>query len=50
MICDENIPTKLKDKLYKVVIKPAMVYGAECREVGKKDERKLHIIEIRMLL
>ena len=49
MMCDRNIPTKLKDKVYKTAIKPAMVYGAECWAVRKKDERKLHTTEMRML-
>ena len=33
VMCDRNIPTKLKDK---TAIKPAMVYGAECWAVRKK--------------
>ena len=48
VMCDGNIPTKLKDKVYKTAIKPAMVYGAECWAVRKK-ERKLHTTETRML-
>ena len=48
VMCDRNIPTKLKDKVYKTAIKPAMVYGAECWAVRKK-ERKLHTTEMRML-
>ena len=35
MMCDRNIPTKLKDKVYKTAIKPAMVYGTECWAVRK---------------
>ena len=49
VMCDRNVPTKLKDKVYKTAIKPAMVYGAECWAVGKKEERKLHATEMRML-
>ena len=49
MMCDRNIPTKLKDKAYKTAIKPAMVYGAECLAVRKEEERKVHKTEMRML-
>ena len=49
VMCDRNIPTKLKDKVYKTAIKPAMVYGAECWAVRKKEKRKLHTNEMRML-
>ena len=30
VMCDRNIPIKLKDKVYKTAIQLAMVYGAEC--------------------
>ena len=46
---DRNIPTKLKDKVYNTAIKPPMVYGEGCWAVGKKEERKLHTTEMRML-
>ena len=49
VMCDRNIPTKLNDKVYKTAIKPVMVYGAECGAVRKKEERKLHTTEMRML-
>ena len=49
VMCDRNIPTKLKHKVYKTAIKPAMVYGAACWVVRKKEERKLLTTEMRML-
>ena len=49
VMCDRNVPTKLKDKAYKTAIKPAIVYGAECWAVRKKEERKLHTTEMRIL-
>ena len=40
---------KLKDKVFKTIIRPAMAYGLECWAVKKKDENKLNSAEMRML-
>ena len=45
MMCDRDIQTKLKDKVYKTAIQPAMVCGAECWAVRKKEEMRLHTTE-----
>ena len=37
---DRNIPTKLKDIVFKAAIKPAMAYGAECWAVRKEIAHK----------
>jgi hypothetical protein len=29
VLCDPKVSLKLKDKLYRIVIRPAMLYGAE---------------------
>ena len=49
VLCDKKVPIKLKDKVYKTVIKPTMTYGAECWAVRKKDENMLHVAEMTML-
>ena len=49
VLCDKKIPIKLKDKVYKTVIKPTMTYGAECWAVRKKDENRLHVADMMML-
>ena len=49
VLCDKKVPIKLKDKVYKMVIKPTMTYAAECWAVRKKDENRLHVAEMRML-
>ena len=48
-MCDRNIPTKLKDKVYQTAIQPVMAYGADCWAVRKKEERKLDTTEMGML-
>ena len=49
VLCDKTVPIKLKDKVYNMVIKPTMTFGAECWAVRKKDENRLHTAEMRML-
>ena len=49
VICDKKIPVKLKSKLYKIVVRPAMVYGSECWALHKQEEQRLHTTEMKML-
>ncbi len=49
MMCYMKMPVKLKDKVFKTIIRPAMTYGSECWAVKKKDENKLNSAEMRML-
>ena len=49
VICDKKVPVKLKQKIYKTVIRPTMTYGAECWTMKKKDEMLMNKTEMRML-
>ncbi len=49
VMCDRKMPVKLKDKFFKTMIRPAMIYGSGCWSVKKKDENKLNSAEIMML-
>ena len=49
VMCDRKMPVKLKDKVFKTIIRPAMTYGSQCWAVKKKDENKLNSAEMRML-
>ena len=45
---DRKMPVKLKDNVFKTIIRPAMTYGSECWAVKKKDENTLNSAEMRM--
>ena len=50
VMCDKKMPIKLTDKIYKTIVKPAMIlYGSECWALKKNDTQKLHTTEMRML-
>uniref|UniRef100_A0A1U7W568 Uncharacterized protein LOC104225110 n=1 Tax=Nicotiana sylvestris TaxID=4096 RepID=A0A1U7W568_NICSY len=49
VLCDKNVPLKLKGKLYKVVVRPTMLYGAECWPVKKSHVQHMKVADMRML-
>ena len=49
VLCDRRMPVKLKGKVYKTVIRPAMLYGAETWAPSRGQETRLEVNEMRML-
>ena len=49
ILCDRRISLRVKGKVYKTVVRPAMMYGAETWAVKKAQEKKLDVAEMRML-
>ncbi|VFR02502.1 unnamed protein product [Cuscuta campestris] len=49
VLCDPKISPRMKGKFYRSVVRPAMLYGAECWAVKKTHVRRLHAAEMRML-
>jgi len=49
VLCDKNVPLRLKGKFYKVVVRPTMLYGAECWPVKKYHVQQMKVAEMRML-
>ena len=46
---DKKVPVKLKSKLYKAVVRPAMVYGSECWALRRQEKQRLHTTKMKML-
>ena len=49
ILCDRRISLRVKRKVYKTVVRPAMMYGAETWAVKKAHEKKLDVAEMRVL-
>ena len=48
VLCDRRVGIKLKGKVHKTVVRPAMMYGAETWAIKKTQEKKLDVAEMRM--
>ncbi|EYB92481.1 hypothetical protein Y032_0193g1392 [Ancylostoma ceylanicum] len=49
ILCDRRCSRVLKGKIYRTVVRPAMMYGSECWPMTKAHERMLNTTEMRML-
>ena len=49
VMCDKNMPIKIKYKIYKTIVMLAMTHMSECWAVEDKVTKTLHITEMRML-
>ncbi|KAL6724016.1 hypothetical protein Aduo_018954 [Ancylostoma duodenale] len=49
VLCDKKIPDRLKSKVYRAVVRPVAVYGAECWPATKEVERRLGVMEMKIL-
>ena len=49
VICDRRLSTCAKGKVYKTVVRPAMLYSLETVTLTKKQEAELAVAELKML-
>ncbi|KAL1279411.1 hypothetical protein QQF64_026084 [Cirrhinus molitorella] len=49
VLCDRKLPARIKGKVYKTVVRPAMLYGLETVPLKKRQEPELEIAELKML-
>ena len=49
MQCDRRMLVGLKGKIYRMVVKPAVLYGSECQLIKKTQTQRLIVAEMRMI-
>ncbi|XP_059302163.1 uncharacterized protein LOC132054118 [Lycium ferocissimum] len=49
VLCDINVSSSLTGKFYRVVVRPTLLYGAECWLVKNTHVQKMSVAEMRML-
>ena len=49
VLCDKLMPRRVKSKVYRTVVRPAALYEAETFAATAAVEKKLHLMEMRML-
>ena len=49
MLCDKRVPLGLKYKVYRMVIRPAVLYDSKCWPLKKTLVQRLLVAEMRMI-
>ncbi|KAK3539764.1 hypothetical protein QTP70_013196 [Hemibagrus guttatus] len=49
VLCDQKISARIKGKVYRTVVRPAMLYGLETVSLKKRQESELEVAELKML-
>ena len=49
VLCDRRMNVKINGNVYRTVVRPALMYGAETWALKKAQKKKLEVAEMRML-
>ena len=49
VLCDRKLSAKVKGKIYKSVVRPAMLYGMETVAVTERQMGKMEVAELKMV-
>ena len=49
VLCDKKIPLRLKGRVYRMVVRPTLLYGADCWSIKKTRVQMLMVTEMRMI-
>ena len=48
-LCDRRIPLRLKGRVCRMVVRPALLYRAECWPIKKSHIQRMSVAEMRMI-
>ena len=48
VMCDGRVSAKMKERLYKMIVRPAMLYGMEAVAVTKRQEDRIEVAEMKI--
>jgi hypothetical protein len=48
VLCDKKVPPRVKGKIHKMVVQPAMLYGMETVPMTGKQSGRLEVAEMKM--
>jgi len=49
VLCDRRVPLGLKGKVYRMEVRPAVLYGSECWLLKKMQVQRLSVAKMRMI-
>ena len=49
VMCDKRVSARMKGKIHKMVVRPAMLFGSETVALRKRQEAELEVAEGKML-
>jgi len=49
VLCDRRMPTHLKSKVYRSIVRPVAQYGSQCKTTTAKEAQMLHVAEMKIL-
>ncbi|VDO19312.1 unnamed protein product [Heligmosomoides polygyrus] len=49
VLCDKKKPERLKSKIYRAIVRPVAMYGAECWPATKEVETRLSVTDTKMV-
>jgi len=49
VLCDKRMPVGLKAKVYRMIVRPAVLYALECWPIKTTQVQRLMVVEMRMI-